>query len=213
MRLNKNDNKVWVKVCGICDVENARIACEEGVDAIGLVFAPSRRLLSLEKAEEVSKSIMAWPHVKKVGVFVNPSHDEVRKAFEACGLDLAQLHGDEPPEFCKTLQYPYIRAFPARSEAWLLEQVSAYPKEAIIVDSFSQSERGGSGKVFPWSIARTVSSLGYQVVLAGGLHCDNVHQAVMQSGAVGVDVSSGVETNGQKDPDKIRRFIKSVKDI
>ena len=204
-------DKVWVKICGICDEQTARFTCEAGADAIGMVFANSKRRLTYEQAARISVAIRDWPQVLKVGVFVNPSEKELHEAFQFCGLDIAQLHGDESPEFCKNLQYPYIRALPVKSEDWIIEQISGYPKSCILLDTFAAGERGGSGKVFPWGIASQITALGYKVILAGGLNCENVSAAIEQSKALGVDVSSGVETNGKKDRDKIKNFITKAK--
>ncbi|MFK7826513.1 MAG: N-(5'-phosphoribosyl)anthranilate isomerase [Oligoflexales bacterium] len=206
-------DRVWVKICGICDEESARFACEHGADAIGMVFAKSKRQLSYKRASKISLAIDHWPQVLKIGVFVNPSEQDLAEAFQNCSLDFAQLHGDESLEFCKSLQYPHIRALPVKSEAWILDEIKGHSKSGIILDTFAVDERGGSGKVFPWEIARKVTNLGYKVILAGGLNVENVSKAIKQSKAQGVDVSSGVETQGVKDLKKIKDFILAAKNI
>lgn len=205
--------KVWVKICGISDEDTAKFACEQGVDAVGMLFSESSRQVTFEQAAKISAAVKEWPNVSVVGVFVNPFERDLEEAFQYCGLDLAQLHGDESLEFCKSLRFPYIRAFPVQSLDSVKKAIEGYPKNRILLDAYSKSERGGSGTTFSWNIASKVSRLGYPIVLAGGLNSENVVKAVHESEAVGVDVSSGVETNGRKDHNKIIKFIKNAKSI
>lgn len=200
---------VRVKICGITSLADALIAIEAGADALGFVFhAPSPRHVTPELAAEIIAALP--PFVQTVGLFVNRDLDFVNETAANCRLDLVQLHGDEPPEYCAAVARRVIKAFRVRDPA-SIEPIRHYHVTAHLLDAYSPSAYGGTGHTFNWEIARRVKSFG-PLVLAGGLTPDNVAEAVAAVGPYAVDVSSGVESApGQKDPEKVREFIRRAK--
>lgn len=199
----------WIKICGITDISTAQHVCKQGADAIGFVFAESKRAISVEQASVICK--MLPDKIKKIGVFVNREQEDLRSTFKFCQLDMVQLHGEESSEFCSSLKLPYIKALRIQDEADL-ENIDSYPDAtAILLDSFKPEQRGGTGLTFPWKLANKAKKRRDKLILAGGLHVDNVQQAIKESRAWGVDVSSGLETAGRKDLQKISDFIAKVR--
>ncbi|PEL08110.1 phosphoribosylanthranilate isomerase [Bacillus sp. AFS017336] len=195
-----------VKICGITDLTSAQIAVDAGADAIGFVFAESKRQIQIDEAKKIIKSL---PNsILKIGVFVNESKETLESIYEEVGLTHLQLHGDETPEFCRSLRYPSIKAIRVESEKEV-EKLSEYDCDYVLVDSPSGKYRGGNGTTFNWELlnSKKINNL----VLAGGLTIDNVLPACNIVKPLMVDVSSGVETNGKKDYEKIKMFIKKVK--
>ncbi|MFJ6412683.1 phosphoribosylanthranilate isomerase [Terribacillus saccharophilus] len=197
-----------VKICGIQSVEAGQIAVDAGADMIGFVFADSRRKVSPEQAAGIGKELPS--QVKKVGVFVNEPIESLLNIAETAGLDYIQLHGDETPDYIKAIGKPVIKAFSVASEDDL-KQLSDYTCEYYLLDSPAEAYRGGNGTAFDWSLANSETIPREKLFLAGGLHSGNVQQAIQEVSPVGVDVSSGVETEGQKDPIKIKQFITAAK--
>ncbi len=213
-----------IKICGITSVDDARLVASAGADAIGLNFyAQSPRCIRRDDAEQIVEVLPA--DVVKVGVFVNASRDEVRRTFDDLGLDLAQLHGDEPPEFLAELEgRPVMRAFRCRQTG--LAPVYAYLDRCrelgclphmILIDSYKEGIFGGTGETADWSeLARYASIGGHPerppLVLAGGLRPDNVAQAIRMVRPRAVDTASGVESSpGRKDPDLVRAFVEAAR--
>ncbi len=201
-----------VKICGLRTREHARWAIDSGAHYIGLVFyPPSPRYVTPEEAEEVIRALrvraqmgMAVP--KAVGVFVNESPDKINALARALKLDVAQLSGDESPEDCGAIEIPVIKAVrPQRPKD--LDALEAYRPfvQAFLLDTKVEGMWGGTGSVGNWMLARQMARR-YPTLLAGGLTPDNVRGAVEAAQPWGVDVSSGVETDGQKDPRKISLF-------
>jgi phosphoribosylanthranilate isomerase len=199
-----------VKICGILTEEAACCAVENGADALGFVFADSKRKISLEDASSIISKVPK--EIKKVGVFVNPSKERVEEVVLKTGIDLVQLHGDETPEFCKTIPYPMIKAFSIESAADLAN-IHEFPCEYVLLDGPKGKYRGGNGISFDWGILSEFDFKEKKVILAGGLNPQNVTAAIMETKADMVDVSSGVETNGQKDLGKIKTFLTRVKTV
>ncbi|HEV8355003.1 MAG TPA: phosphoribosylanthranilate isomerase [bacterium] len=194
---------VRVKICGISDVENALAAAAAGADAIGFVFAPSRRQVSIERAREIADELP--PFVTKVGLFVDAGANVILGHVETVGLDVVQLHGSETPEFCAALGRTVVKAIRVR-DASSLASMDRYRVSAFLLDSYDPEVAGGTGRVFDWDLAARVNGR-HRVILSGGLTPENVGEAVARVRPFGVDVSSGVETDGRKDPVKIREFI------
>ncbi|CQR46077.1 N-(5'-phosphoribosyl)anthranilate isomerase [Paraliobacillus sp. PM-2] len=197
-----------VKICGITSLEVANLAIDAGADFIGFVFAESKRKISMEYAEEISREIPK--HVKKVGVFVNESLDVVRKISTVVGLDYVQLHGDESPTYCDQISVPVIKAIQMKHKHDVTK-LDQYNVDYFLLDSPPGKYRGGNGDTFDWSLVKHVSKGSDQIFLAGGLHSGNVYQAIKEVQPIGVDVSSGVESNGKKDPEKMLAFIREAK--
>lgn len=198
-----------VKICGITTLEAAKAAEEAGVDFIGFVFAPSKRRISPDAAADIAKHLS--PAVKKVGVFVNETKENIEQIAKMVGLDYIQLHGDEDARFALELGMPVIKAFPI--EVVSDETLRAYPCEFYVIDSPGTTYRGGSGNVFDWSRLERLNIDRRKLILAGGLNEQNVAKAISAVRPVGVDVSSGVETNGKKDVGKIKRFVQAAKNV
>ena len=209
-----------IKICGIRDKTRALAAVEAGADFIGLVFAPSRRHLSPQKAlplVEAVRGLGSRPAI--VGVFVNTAAQEVNHITDYCRLDWVQLSGDETWEYCQELKKAVIKVIHVSSrqktDEILADIETGYqllPEKELIclLDSRVGEAYGGTGQVFNWQLAREVSAR-FPVMIAGGLTPANVGQLIKEVQPWGVDVSSGVESNGLKDASKIRAFVKAVR--
>ncbi len=209
-----------VKICGITRPQDARTAAEAGADAIGLNFYPqSPRAIDSDRARAI---IAALPgEMIKVGLFVNAPPDEICHTYDALGLDLIQLHGDESPELLAALDgRPVMKAFRAAGADGLcmvldyLETCGALDclPRLILLDAPLTSGFGGSGKLADWSLAKQYIE-NYKIpgsVLAGGLKPDNVAEAIQMTGAKAVDTASGVESQaGIKDPAAVAAFVRA----
>ena len=199
---------VRVKICGISDSATAVVAAEAGADAIGLIFAPSRRRVTAAQAREIAAALP--PFVTKVGVFVDEERGRIEELIAACGLGAVQLHGAEPPEFCAGFRVPVVKAIRVK-DASSLEQMTAYQVDAFLLDTFDASALGGTGRTFDWTLAIQAART-HRTILSGGMTPVNVVEALTRVVPYGVDVSSGVETDGRKDHAKIRDFIRRVRE-
>ncbi len=168
---------VKVKICGLKEVEHVQAAVSAGASFIGFMFAPSKRQITIEHASELAKFVPL--HVKKVGVFVNPTEEQVHEAVEQVGLDYVQYHGNESAEFIEKLGYPSIKAFSIRSYEDV-EKASKYNVDFYLFDAPGTDFAGGSGRVFDWSLLDQLSISKDRVILAGGLNSGNVQQAIEQ---------------------------------
>ena len=197
-----------IKICGITSPEIARYAVDAGADAIGLVFYPSSsRYLTLNQAIEINRT--ALPFVAQVGVFVNPEKQVMDRILSAVHLDYLQFHGDETPAYCASFGIPYIKAIRVAESTDLLAVEKQYQDAAgLLLDSHISDRYGGTGKSFAWGRAQYGGQK--PIILAGGLSTDNVQAAIAAASPYGVDVSSGVETEGVKAPAKMRAFCQNV---
>lgn len=200
---------VRIKICGIKNVQEAALAVEAGADAIGFVLAESRRRVTPEEAENICRRIP--PFVSKVGVFVNEDPSVVKEIAARCGLDVLQFHGQEAPLSLKCFRQKVIKAFSLKDEEslWELEKYEA-AADAFLLDTYVPGLSGGSGKTFNWSLVEKIRC-SKPVILAGGLNIDNILTALKQVKPYGVDVSSGVENQGGKDPVKMKNFVQKVR--
>ena len=189
-----------VKICGLSTKEAVGTAVSAGADYIGFVFAPSKRQVTLEQAAEMAKLIPA--NVKKVGVFVSPNRTELLEAIEKVGLDFVQVHGQVADDLFENLSCASIQAVQVDGDGHVPNSQADY----LLFDA----PVAGSGQTFDWGRLDT-TELAQPFFIAGGLNEDNVARAIQHFSPFAVDVSSGVETNGQKDHEKIRRFIERVK--
>ena len=200
-----------VKVCGITNPADARVAAEAGADAVGFIFAESPRLVSAEEARRIS---IALPEdVLKVGVFVNVLPEEVLRVASEAGLDMAQLHGDETPETVAAIRaggLPVMKALRVRN-ADDLADVERFDADLFLLDAYSEKARGGTGERFDWPLAKSLKGRG-NIVVSGGLAPENVREAVDFFEPYGVDASSSLEdAPGKKNEESVRRFIVAAK--
>ena len=206
-----------LKICGLRDPANALVAVESGADFLGLNFVPGvRRQITPERAREIIDHVRASTEAggpRIVGLFADQPLDEVNDIVRRCGLDLAQLCGDEPPDYWAAVEADVMKQIKVRDDS-LADTLSTVERvlqagHIAMLDRYEKGALGGTGRSFDWGIAQKVAER-FPVVLAGGLTPDNVARAIAEVGPWGVDVSSGVETDGDKDPVKVRRFAVEV---
>ncbi len=200
-----------VKICGLTRIEHALTAACLGADAVGVVlYRESPRFVSHEQARSIVDALP--PFVATVALMVNPSAEEVQTAIEQVRPALLQFHGDESAEFCSRFSLPYIKALRVKKETDLLQYARDYASaKGLLLDTFVEGARGGTGAMFDWSLIPR--DLPLPIILAGGLNPDNVAEAIRQVRPWAVDVSSGVETaRGIKDAALMAAFIRGVKD-
>ena len=201
---------VSVKICGITTPADAEAAAAAGADAVGLMFFEgSPRHVSVEQAAAISAVLP--PQIVRVGVFVNTEEALIQEALGACTLNILQFHGDESPEDCARFNVMTIKALRVKGPE-TLDEMGDYGVDGFLLDAFSETARGGTGKSFDWKLAARARELGRPIFLAGGLKPENVAEAVRTVEPFAVDVSSGVEiAPGQKCPDKMRAFVSAAK--
>jgi len=201
-----------VKICGITRGEDAQLAVDAGVDAIGLVFyEKSPRFVSAESAAEISRTTPAF--VSRVALFKDADKAVITSVLQAVEIDLIQFHGSETPDFCQQFALPYIKAIGMKGTEhdanFLRSSAENYHSaKALLLDGHALGEAGGTGESFDWASIVTVNK---PIVLAGGLTPENVAQAIALVQPFAVDVSSGVESApGMKDKEKVMAFMKQV---
>ncbi len=212
------------KVCGLRRGEDGQTAIREGAGFIGLIFAPSKRQLTADEAREFldkarSEQVSTERQPEAVGVFVNAPADEVNRIAHYCGLDRLQLHGDETLEYCSLIEKPIFKVVRIEAGARGDDLLSTLEEElgtiiaaghTPMLDTVSKGPYyGGTGQPFDWAVAAQLAEK-FDFVLSGGLNPDNVARAIEQVRPWVVDVSSGVETDGVKDPEKIKAFARAV---
>ena len=208
-----------VKICGLSDVESALTAARAGADFLGLVFAPSKRQVLPEKALSLVGAISELEHRPElVGIFVDLPTQEVNQIAEYCRLDWVQLSGKETWRYCRKIERPIIKVIHISARMKIeriLNKVDMGHRLHLkhdpicLLDSQAKDAYGGTGKIFNWQLAKEVSAR-FPVIIAGGLNPTNVGQLIKECKPWGVDVSSGVESNGQKDTSKIKAFIEAA---
>lgn len=199
-----------IKICGIRREEDVRFLNESMPDYAGFVFAPSRRSVTPEQALFLRRRLDQ--RIQVFGVFVNAPAEYICERVREGSIDAVQLHGDESEqeirELKKQVSIPVIKAVRVR-EAADIRLADQLPCDFLLLDTFSSAGYGGTGKTFAWEMIP--SQLEHPFFLAGGLDEHNIRQAIRQVGCYGVDVSGGVETDGVKDGQKIKRMIEIVK--
>lgn len=197
---------MFVKICGTTSEEDALLAVAMGADAVGFIFAPSSRQIAPALAGDIAKRLPA--EVLTVGVFRDQSPQRVVEIMEATGLRAAQLHGRETPEqttWIRRRVRTVIKGFAAGDRT--VADAAAYGADILLLDAATP----GSGQVFDWRLAEGVPT-GQRLLLAGGLHADNVAEAIAQVNPWGVDAATGVESApGKKDPRRLRAFIAAAR--
>jgi len=184
------------------------VAQDLGVDAIGLVFVPeSPRFVSIEAAAKIADT--TGPFTQSVGLFVNPTAEQVCEVLADVNIDILQFHGDEEAAFCESFGLPYLKAVRVQSGEDVLSAESDHVNASgLLLDSYSSKAMGGTGETFDWSLVPEISKL---LILAGGLTPDNVAESIQALGPYAVDVSSCVESSpAVKDADRMRAFVSQV---
>lgn len=215
-------SQIWVKICGNTSLEDALMAAEAGADAVGFVFAPSPRRVSVAQVATIVPNLPA--ELEKIGVFVQAGLDEICATVRACGLTGVQLHSDADAPMTARLRdnlgagVRMVRVVHfGEHAAEQAEAIAADPDiDAVLVDSRTPTAVGGTGMAYDWSAARTTIFQRMEgrkrVIAAGGLHADNVADAIAMLRPWGVDVASGVEAApGRKDAEKVRRFVANAR--
>ena len=200
-----------VKMCGIRTIAAACAAEEAGADYIGFIFAEkSRRYVTPETARAITRAVH---RVRTVGVFVDAPMDEVNQIAAFVGLDYVQLHGHESAEMARQSERPVIKAY-RYGDDFDADATNAYPAEMILVDSYVQGAAGGTGTAFHWQdAAREIARVTKPVLIAGGITAENVSEAAAIFQPFGVDVSGGLEKDGEKSEEKIRVFMEVVRNF
>ena len=198
-----------VKICGITNPDDALAAVEYGADALGFVFYPkSPRYIAPERAAAITSLLP--PFVSTVGVFVNEESDVILQIMKMTGIRVLQLHGEETTDTCK-IWTPVIKSFRVAAFTDLKPLEDYKDVSAYLLDTYSQTEYGGTGRIFNWDIAVEAKREG-RIILAGGLTPETIEMAVRHVKPYAVDVSSGVEAKkGKKDLAKVKEFIKRAK--
>ena len=201
---------VKIKICGITNFEDALNASRLGADALGFVFVEnSPRYIKPHDAAHIINKLP--PFINKVGLFVDPSKQEVEDAARIANFDLLQFHGDESEGFCNQFNLPYIKAISVKTDVNLLEYSRKYASaSALLLDVYSEEARGGTGKTFDWNLIPKEGSI--PLIVAGGLNNENIADLLRQVMPYAVDVSGGVEiSKRQKDCKKMEDFILGVR--
>ena len=199
-----------IKICGLTRKEDILAVNIWKPDYIGFVFAPGKRQLTALKAKELKELLL--PEIPAVGVFVNSSMEEVLALAEQKTIDCIQLHGDENCNYILELKkhlepgFPIIKAVRVRTEADII-QAGELPADFLLFDTYTKGVYGGSGKTFDWSMIPSIKTPWF---LAGGIDAANIRLA-METVAFCLDLSSSLETDGKKDPEKIKEIIQIIR--
>ena len=199
----------WIKFCGCTSLGDVAMAAEAGADAFGMIFAPSPRRISFESAQEIARR--APPTIAPVAVFVNPADSDVDAVRELFPSAFLQFSGDETPDFVGRYGDHAIKAIHIDDRTTLVEErCERFPAAIVLFDARQDGMAGGTGRTFDWNkIVPIVAKR--RVVIAGGLSPENVAECVRQAHPFGVDVRTGIETDGRKDPAKMREFVRAVR--
>ena len=201
---------IFIKICGITNLEDAKFSITDGADAIGFIQSKkSERFVSFETLNVIKDAIGI--DFLTIPVFVNPSTEEVINFLSIFPNSILQFHGDEEEEFCKAFNKPYIKAINVSKQEDLVNDLNKYKDSfAYLLDSGDSQNRGGTGETFDWKLIP--KDLSNKIIVAGGLDSNNIEVLLSEVSPFGVDVSSGVEHKiGVKDHSKIDNFIKLVK--
>ncbi len=201
-----SDSFMRLKICGITRLEDALLASELGVDALGFVFyVKSPRYISPSAANTIIKQLP--PFMTAVGLFVNPSQQDIDDTLSICELDAVQLHGDESPEFCKVQPKRVIKAIGVSTEKDLAK-IQAFDCAVLLDTKAPQGVYGGTGTSFDWSVLDGIKHT-HPLILAGGININNIGDARQVKGLYALDVSSGVESaKGIKDKQKMTEICR-----
>jgi len=202
---------VKVKICGITNYEDATAAMDMGADLLGFNFYPdSPRYVTPEQAKGIINKLPGF--IDTAGVFVNASIDRIHETTAVCQLDWVQLHGDEDPDFCRSLlshNVKTMKAIRVKDQADI-ERADSFFTDAVLLDAFDPDKYGGTGLTFDWNVIGHISK---RVFLAGGINPDNAAEAV-RFGVYGIDVCSGIEAEpGKKDHRKMKTLFENIRHL
>lgn len=199
-----------IKICGITNIDDAKLCETNGADALGFIFSKeSPRNILPNDAKKIIESLN--PFTLKVGVFVNESYEKIVRIVKYCGLNMVQLHGNETPELADMLNIPVIKAFRV-NESFDFNELERYRNCYLLLDTFSKNEFGGTGKTFNWELIP--ESVKDKVILAGGVSVDNVDKIYTEVNPFAIDISTSVEAKaGIKDKNKIEDFFNRSKNL
>jgi phosphoribosylanthranilate isomerase len=202
---------VKVKICGITNYDDAVAAMDMGADLLGFNFYPgSPRYVTPERAMDIINKLPGF--IDTAGVFVNASVEHIHETNAVCHLDWVQLHGDEDPEFCRSLlshNFKTMKAIRVKDQSDI-ERADSFFTDAVLLDAFDPDKYGGTGLTFDWNVIGHISK---RVFLAGGINPDNAAAAV-KLGVYGIDVCSGVEAEpGRKDHEKMKKLFDNIRHI
>jgi phosphoribosylanthranilate isomerase len=201
----------WIKFCGCTSPEDVALAAAAGADAFGMIFAPSPRRISFETAEAIARRLT--PGIAPVAVFVNPDRSEVERVLEILPSALLQFSGDETPDFVGRYGDRAIKAMHIDDRSSLVaERCERFPDALLLFDARQDGMAGGTGRTFDWDQVLPIVGK-RRVVIAGGLWDENVAACVERLHPFGVDVRNGIETQGRKDPEKMRAFVRAVREV
>lgn len=198
------------KICGITNIEDAKICAELGADAIGFIFyKKSKRYVAPKVVKEIINKLP--PFLLKVGVFVNEDINVVNSIAKEIGLNIIQLHGDESPEYLKDVNLPVIKAFRVNDE-FDFSQLENYENCSFLFDSFHKDEYGGTGLKFNWN--EIPNKIRKKIILAGGISEENIEKIYKDIKPYAIDVSSSVEVNpGKKDHKELKKIFVKLNEV
>jgi phosphoribosylanthranilate isomerase len=199
-----------VKICGITNLEDAKLSYDLGADAIGFIFyQKSKRYIEPKEAKEIINQLPVF--LQRVGVFVNESSKEINKIAKEIKLNLIQLHGEEPPEVIDDIELPVIKAFRV-NENFDYSILSKYKNCSFLLDTFNENEYGGTGQQFNWR--KIPSELKGKIILAGGISENNVGSIYKKINPYAIDVSSSIEIEpGKKDHKKLKQLFQKLYEL
>ncbi len=203
---------VFVKICGITNLEDALLSVAAGADALGFNFyRPSPRYIEPLAAREIIDRLPG--RVLTVGVFVNePTPGTLERIASDAGVTAVQLHGDESPDYCRALRGRYVIKVLTAGNDFEPQRALEYEVQAIMLDTFDSQIRGGTGRVSDWSVARETRTLVPRLFLAGGLAAENVRNAIAAVNPYGVDACSRLEISpGKKVPERVEAFVNAAR--
>jgi phosphoribosylanthranilate isomerase len=203
---------VRIKICGITNLEDALACADAGADLLGFNFYfGSPRYIEPHAARKLIEQLPGA--ILTVGVFVNAGTPQnVARLVDAAGVAAVQLHGDESPSYCRELDGRFVIKALRADHNFKPESAAEYDTDAVLLDSFDQSLRGGTGRTFDWSIALSTKTRVPKLILAGGLGPENVAEAVASVQPYGVDACSSLESSpGRKDIARVRAFIAAIR--
>jgi phosphoribosylanthranilate isomerase len=199
-----------MKICGITNLDDAMLAVELGANALGFIFfRDSPRYISPGAVREIIDRLP--PFITPVAVVVNESIAKVSEIMATSGCQIAQLHGDEPPQYLERLAWPAIKGISIATMQDLAVVERYHTARAILLDSKVAAQYGGTGTTFDWQIAREAHKFGRPIILAGGISPENIAEALAVARPNAIDLSSSIEISpGKKDPERMRRLFAAI---